>query len=473
LRQRRLRTILGVLACALTAQIYRSALDNPFVFDDRYTILLNPSLIDPWDIRAVLFHNLVRPVVNASYAFDRYFWGFSSFGFHVTNVVLHTVAVGLFYGWCTRALSDRGQTRVRQGSNTGQTAVGPVFDPGLTPEWPPEWPAFFAASVFGLHPAMTQAVQYVSARSEVLGACGVLVALIYARRAIVVSSAKAGAIAAFFGLIALGSCAAAAALAVLVLTYDAWVLRDPGWRRRLWRIYIPAMTMIGLAAIWPLRAILAADRVPPRSLLDNLLTEAIVIWRYAGLLFVPARQSIVHDVRWITTPVDPVALVALAGAIAAIAAAIWIRRSAPLVAFGIVWFVTALAPTSLVPLRDPMMEQRVYVAAPGLLLAVAAACSRPLATRRTVRLVALVAVLVLAALARARNAVWSEPVGLWQEAVRRAPNAWQAHYGYAETLQEAGQCDDALREYDAALRINPRLAAASAARRSCELRRLR
>jgi protein O-mannosyl-transferase len=469
LRQRRLRTILGLLAGALTAQIYRSALDNPFVFDDRSTILLNPSLIDPWDLRAVLFHNLVRPVVNASYAFDRYFWGFSSFGFHVTNVVLHTAAVGLFYGWCTRALSDRGQTRVRQGSNTGQTAVGPLFDPDLTPEWP----AFFAASVFGLHPAMTQAVQYVSARSELLGACGVLVALIYARRAIVVSSANAGAIAAFFGLIALGSCAAAAALPVLVLTYDAWVLRDPGWRRRLWRVYIPAMTMIGLAATWPLRAILAADRVPPRSLLDNMLTQAIVIWRYAALLFAPVRQSIVHDVRWISTPVDPIALVALAGVVAAIAAAVWIRRSAPLVAFGIVWFVTALAPTSLVPLRDPMMEQRVYMAAPGLLLALVAACSRPLATRRTVRFAALVAVLVLSALTRARNAVWSEPVRLWQEAVWRAPNAWQARYEYAETLQEAGQCDDALREYDAALRINPRLAAASAARRSCELRRLR
>jgi protein O-mannosyl-transferase len=446
-----LRTALGILACALTAQVYRSALDNPFVFDDRYTILLNPSLLDPWDIRGILFHNVVRPVVNASYAVDAYISGFSSFGFHVTSFVLHAVVVGLFYGWCTRALSDRDRTPVTPGRA--------------------EWGAFFAATAFAMHPAMTQAVEYLAARSELLGAFGILVALTYARRAIVASSGTAAAIAVFFGMIALGSSAAAAGLPILVLAYDAWVLDDPGWRRRWWRVYLPALAMIALAAAWHARTILAADRVPPRSLLDNLLTQAIVTWRYVGLLFVPAGQAIVHDVRWVTTPLDPVALVAAAGVIGAIAAAIRIRKSAPLAAFGIVWFFLALAPTSLVPVRDPMMEQRLYIATPGLLLAAAAVLSRPLAARRTLRLVALAIVLILAALTRARNAAWSEPARLWQEAVRRAPGAWQAHYEYGEVLREGGRCDEAVPEYEATLRLRPGFDAASAARQSCIERR--
>ena len=414
-------------------------------------MLLNPSLIDPWDLRGVLLHNIAHPVVNVSFAIDRWLSGFSSFGFHTTNFVLHTVAVGLFYGWCTRALGDVG----RPGSSTGQTGgLAPPESPG------PEWPAFFAAAAFALHPAMTQAAEYVSARSELLGACAVLVCLTYARRAIVASNRTAAGIATLAGVIAVGSSAAAAALPLLVLAYDAWVLRDPGWRRRSWRVYMPTTAAIGLAASWRLSVLLAADRVPERSVIDNLLTQAIVVWRYVGLLLIPAGQAIVHDVHWVVTPLDPVAVGAVAGVIAAIVMAVRIRKSAPLVAFGIVWFLAALLPFAVPPLRDPMMEQRLYVASLGLILAAATALSRPLATRRTVRVLALITVLVLAGMTRARNTLWSGPMTIWEEAVRRAPDAWQAHFEYAEALREVEQCERALPEYDAALRLNPRLAAA-------------
>jgi hypothetical protein len=115
-----------------------------------------------------------------------------------------------------------------------------------------------------------------------------------------------------------------------------------------------------------------------------------------------------------------------------------------------------------------MMEHRLYVPSLGLLLAAAAALSRPLAAHRTVRLVALSTVLVLAAVTRARNLAWSEPVRIWEEAVQRAPTAWQAHFEYAESLREGGKCDRAMSEYDAALRLNPGFDAARAGQSVCE-----
>ena len=107
--QRLLRTALGVLACAWPAVLYRPTLDNPFVFDDRTTVLLNPRLLDPWDLRAVLFDASPRLAVNLSYALDRGFWGFSSFGFHVTNFVLHLIVVGFLIS----GLSGAGRSRQR------------------------------------------------------------------------------------------------------------------------------------------------------------------------------------------------------------------------------------------------------------------------------------------------------------------------------------------------------------------------
>lgn len=435
------RAALGILACALTALVYQTAFDLPFVFDDRITVLLNPSLTDLGDVRAILLHDPARAVVNVSYALDRLCWGFSSFGYHLTNVVLHIIVIGLFYGVCTRALTDGG----RPGSARGQPGARP--GPGV------EWAAFFAAATLGLHPLMSAAAAYVSARSELLCALGTLVALTFARRAIVASSVFAAMIAVLFGAFAAASSGAAAALPVVVLAYDVWVLREPGWKRRLWRVYLPATGAMALMVAWQMSAP-QADRVPPRGLTMNLLTEAIVIWRYLGLVFVPVGQSLVHQVHWAGSPADPLGLLALAGIVGAIVAACRARHDAPLAAFGTLWFFAALATSTVAPLRDAMAEHRAYVPAAGLLLAVASLLARPLSARPPARGVAVWVLAVLSGLTYVRQTVWADQLRLWEESVRRSPGAWQARLGHAEILREIGQCVRAIPEYEATLRLH-------------------
>jgi hypothetical protein len=126
------------------------------------------------------------------------------------------------------------------------------------------------------------------------------------------------------------------------------------------------------------------------------------------------------------------------------------------VAFGAVWFVAVLAPTtSFIPVRDAMAEHRLYLASAGLLLAAASFTARPLATGRVAQGILAAALAILAFGTYQRNAVWSEPMRLWQEAVRRSPDAWQAHWGFAELLREVGQCNLAAPEYEAVLRFHP------------------
>jgi len=74
---------------------------------------------------------------------------------------------------------------------------------------------------------------------------------------------------------------------------------------------------------------------------------------------------------------------------------------------------------------------------------------------------------VLAAGTYRRNEVWSSPMDLWEESVRRAPDAWQAHWGYADLLREIGQCDRAKPEFDLVLRLNPDHAGARAGLEEC------
>jgi protein O-mannosyl-transferase len=428
------RAALGILVCALTALVYQTAFDLPFVFEDRTTVLLNPSLVQPWDFAAILERDVA---VKVTYAFDRSLWGFSSFGFHLSNFVLHIIVVGLFYGCCTRALVDGGRHR-RSGASAGV-----------------EWAAFFAAAVFALHPVVSSTVLYVSARSEIVGAAAFLISLMFGRRAILKGSTSSGVLAAAAGLLAFGASAAGASLPVVLLVYDAWLLRTGDWRRRLWRAYIPGMAVVAAGLAWGLYM---GGPISWVLLLHSLITESIVVWRYLGLVLVPWRQAAVHDARSVDSLADPLALLAIAAFAGAIAAAIRLRRLAPLVSVGAIWFFAALAAIStIVPMHALMAEPRVYLASMALLLAVFAGLAPLLASRRAPRSVATAVLAILVVLTSMRIRVWSDPLLLWTEAVERSPGSWLAHFGFSEALKEAGQCDRALKEFAVAGDLNPHL----------------
>jgi len=442
---RLVRTILGVAAVALAIAAYLNALDNPFVYDDTDTVLLNRSLVDLSNIRFILLYSLFRPIVNVSYAVDRAIWGYTSFGFHVTNVALHAVAVGLFFGWCTRAFADAYRA-----------------DPTLQPEWP----AFFAAATFAVHPMLTEGAGYISGRSEVLCSIGFLGCLILARRAIRTGALLPAAGAVIAAVFALASKETAIAVPVVLLAYDAWVLSpsesgggdaQDGWRRRLWRVYVPAFVVLAVGAVVRLRTLVSAGALIGRGPIDNLLTQAIVVWRYIGLLVLPVGQTIMHDARFVTAILDPAALLALAGLAALVAFALRMRARDPLVTVGAVWFLAALAPSSsILPLREGMAEHRVYLASGGFFLAIAALFARLLATRASTRLAASCVLIVCVFLTAQRNRVWSDATTLWAEAAEAAPATWEPHYAYADALREAGQCDRAIAEYRVVLNLRPR-----------------
>ena len=231
----------------------------------------------------------------------------------------------------------------------------------------------------------------------------------------------------------------AAALPLVVLAYDWLLLPGPveARRRRLWRIYVPAMVVAGMVAAYRLSALIGADAGLARSPLLNLLTQSIVIWRYLGLLVLPIGQSVMHAVHAVTTFADPLALIALGGLIGLAVLAISLRGTVPLVTFGVIWFLAVIAPSSsIVALREGMAEHRAYFASAGAFTVVAALASRVLARRNASRpsvpvgyAAALgLVIVVLGSLTMARNGLWGDPVALWREAADTSPGMWEPHY---------------------------------------------
>lgn len=462
---RRQRLIGGVLALTLAGIAYANVFNNPFVYDDFDTVVANPSLVDLSNIRFVLGHSPFRPIVNISYALDRAIWGFWAPGFHTTNVVLHMIVVALLYAFMLRALSD---TRVR--------VFGGVVDwrdPGRFDAWA----ACTAATIFAVHPLMTEAVAYVSGRSELLAAVFFLSALLCGRAAIVaplsanvkrrrVRLIRSSIATVVFAVLALFSKEIGAALPFVLFSYDRLVIPGTAEGRR-WRtlhVFLPAFALIAVLAtirylFFPVPV--SATGAPPHL---SLLTQAIVIWRYFGLMFWPDGQSIMHAVHWVTSPADPWGWFALVAIVVLVMASLSLRRVAPLVPFGVIWFFAVLAPSSsFVALREGMAEHRVYLAAAGLAVALArkgmllfAALSRGksgLPESYASALILLAA--LLTSLTMARNHVWASPVLLWAEAVEQSPGMWEPRYALGDVLRQRGRCVEAIPHYRVVVQLRP------------------
>ena len=441
------RIALGSLAVLLGAVVYLNALTNPFVYDDERTIVGNASVHQLVNWRYVLLGHLFRPLTNQTYALDYAIWGLRPLGFHLTSLLLHLINVALVY--CLGVAMVRDHQRGGGQPGGGASADAVAVDGGVAV-------AFLAAVFFAVHPMQTEAVGYASGRADVLSATGFVLAMLAFRRVLLGDRRWLGPALALY-VLACGAKESAIGLPLVVLAYDRLIVADRSacGSRRLWRLHAPLGGLLVAGAVIRAVMFVRLDQQPfAMPMWQYLLTELIVVWRYLGLLLVPTSQSIVHSVHMVTSPLDPMALLAAVGLLLLGLAACKIRRRAPLVAFGVVWFFVLLAPSSsILPLNQAMAEHRTYIANWGIFLVVAAGAARlrvwpagsPLLPSRAAQYMAVAClVAALALLTLNRNIIWAEPSRLWREATVRAPDTWFPHYALGATLSQEGNCRGAI-----------------------------
>src|SRR4029079_16801502 len=116
----------------------------------------------------------------------------------------------------------------------------------------------------------------------------------------------------------------------------------------------------------------------------------------------------------------------------------------------------ALAALAAVPweTRVPHGPDRWYLTIALLLLAGSRWTGDVFDRSRVARVVAVLGVAALAFQTGRTLQTWEDPVELWRLEVNRTPDEWAAHLGYADALREASHCPEAVREYEAALRLH-------------------
>ena len=435
-------------AAVLGILVYLNALDNPFVYDDFPLIVENASILDASNIRSVIVRDMTRPVVSLSYALDTWLWGPRPLGYHVTNLLLHTINVVLVFFVGLLASEDRRrQAHQTMWPDTSSTVVG-----------------FITAALLAVHPVMTQAVGYISGRSEVAYSTFFLLAFLAGRRWMLGEGARWWIACVLLWAVALLAKESAAMLPFVLLAYDRMVLdaNASERRRRFLKLLLPMLVVTIVAAAGRI-AVLALVEYPGQIGLNWRLALVAVdaLSRYMRLLFSPRGQSIFHAVPLVDTIWSASTLAALLLLAALVMFVVRVRRRHSLLALGLLWFVLLLVPSSgllLLGLGEPMAEHRVYLSAAGLFLVWACVFGALWARPDRRKMAVAGAALFLAALGFqtiVRNAIWEDPVQLSQEAVDLAPGHWMPRILAADALRQSGRCEEAVPQYRAAILIRP------------------
>lgn len=136
--------------------VYFNSLLNDFVFDDEAVILSDASITQIANIPKFFsgqegFHKVIgkyyRPLVSASYAIDYAIWKYNPFGFHLTNILIHVINSILFFRFLLLLFE-----KIKLKGISKSFSYLPLF----------------GALIFAIHPIHTEAVCWISGRTDSL-----------------------------------------------------------------------------------------------------------------------------------------------------------------------------------------------------------------------------------------------------------------------------------------------------------------
>jgi protein O-mannosyl-transferase len=374
------------LITILLVAVYSSTLTNRFVWDDLDVIVKNRLLESFTNLPKLFFYEdrtgggltgYYRPMTYISFLIDRSIWGLNPVGFNITNIILHIVAVLLFYR-VLFALFKNDQM------------------------------ALVAALLFALHPVAVESVNFhAGGRNTLLSACFALLALL-----LYINKKWVPAVISF--TLAILSKEFALLLPLVLVAYDRYIATE----KRRWQVYLPYLVSIICYLTLRSFAVVHSNLLTTIQLSDNLLLIPTIVVSYVKNLLFPVNLKVLYDVSpEIAAPSFLLYLVLL---MSVVGVAVIFRKNKE-VAFSAGWFFLFLLPvTGIVPLGTAMIADRyAYFSLMGFSLALAYVICR--GNKRVVVISTTVLCVCYAAIDVQRNAIWKDMPSLYTQMTVDAP----------------------------------------------------
>lgn len=447
---------------------------NGFVYDD-CEVVENNWLITSFRNIPILFSRAYfhytpelsyRPVVTLSYFFDYALFDGVAEGYHFVNVLVHIINALLVF-FLLRKINQISETQSPQKNN---------------------FISFCGALFFLLHPVVTEPVNLISYREDLLCTCFVLISFILYLNLkmprFTINKSFLYVVACFTFFLALLSKESAVTFPFTILAFESLFNRYLHYQKQS-RIMHPTEKLtrqlralsgffIVLLLYLVLRFFIAT---PPQrytipyfgdSPLRALLNFPRFFAYYLFLIFYPVNLSADYTFIPIKTIFHPLIiggwLVVMVYFV--VLWYLWLRRQF-LIAFGLLWFVVFIAPVSnIYPLANPVAERYLYLPLVGSAMSVSGIIRLLMPRNETSKvrmflqklaMVFFVVLLLLYAFRDIkRNTVWRSDATLWTETLSHHPRSSAALKGLGLVYLREKKFDAAEQMFRRALQIIPR-----------------
>jgi tetratricopeptide (TPR) repeat protein len=443
------------LATAIAA-VYSRGIDSPLFFDDQLGIKDNTSIRQLWPLIGTAdapgplrpardLPTSGRPVVNLSFAINYFFGGLEPRGYHVVNVVLHVLNA-----WLLAAVTYL-TLRLPFFAQRFDQVAGVL--------------AFAIATLWSLHPLVTETVVYTTQRTELIVTlfyfATLLLSICYLRSRWPAWSIAAG-VACWLGM---ASKEVMVSAPVLVLLYDRTFMA--GTLRAAWDKSRPFY--LGLFSSWI--ALLLLNAGGPRANSAGFhfditptmwwFTQCKVLLMYLKLAIWPWPLAIYYEPPYLTSLAAAWPYVALVAAVVLVTLVLLWRNMA--VGWVAAFALAILAPTSIVPIATEIAaERRMYMPLAAIIALIIVGAYSAIARRASANaaLAFVAGTPVLLAIvggfvSHQRLAVYDSELTVWQDVTNRQPDNATAHCNVGIFLMEQDRLDEAITYFERAIEIRP------------------
>ena len=436
-----------ICLAALAALAYGAALNGGYVWDDKYFFVEYAWMDDftsAWNTAfSPLFQSrsYVRPLPLLAFYLEILAFGRSPAASHAINIALHVLCASLVFLLARRALKD-----------SGRGEKGDIY-------------AFMLATIFLLHPALSETVIWVSSRFDLMATLFMLLALWVSSLDSMRDWPRAALLALIFFLAAMCK-ESTASLPIVLALYQ--VIRhgvvggryafSPAVSVRNLKAYA-AMFAAGIGYLLVRQMALGrAQELMQGSFMssEHVARIFVSLAKYLQLTFVPfLGNAPQHSFYWgvDSSLIDYLPQVACSLIFISFLIVLLLRRNI----FGLVflaWLVGFLPVLHLVPLPigSNVVHQRFMYFSVAVLVAFApyafAKTDISVAAAKTLRFGMAAYVLLSIVMIQSIVPVWSSDLALWQWAVRMDPRSGEARENLIWAQLEVGDYDAADRELE-------------------------
>jgi protein O-mannosyl-transferase len=455
-----------IVVVAMTVATFYPALQNKFVnWDDYRNIVENPHY------RGLGWTNLLwmfttfhmghyQPLSWVTLGVDYVLWGMNPFGYHLTSLLLHAATAMVFFFLARELLS------IASGSEENQVAV---------------WiGAAISALVFALHPLRVESVAWATERRDVLSGLFytlTILAYVHARRGRQLRGRWYWAALGLF-LCAILSKSLTVTLPAVLLLLDIYPLRRLGgsqgwWSKTARAVYWEKIPFALLSLVFSAVAFIALAQIENMAslqrlgLLDRLTISVYSLWFYFWKTVAPFKLSPLYELPTELEFSSPSFMLSYVVVILAVGLGLALRRRQPWVGIAGLAYLATLVPVLGIFQNGPQIVADRYsyltcmgwavLAGAGALYFWQASADGRMSKRNFFLGSSLTAVVLfgLGFLTWRQTQVWHDPERLWNYVLSTTGESLFARNNLGNALAAQGRFDEAVDQFQRALRIDP------------------